>query len=414
MDIQRDEKVIKRRRLLQAGKIGLAVLGLILAVLVVRQLVHPSLKTSRLRIAAVDRGTIRATIQTTGTLQPGDELALVAPFESRVLRLLARPGQQLAADTPLLQLDDEEIRRSFARVSDEIELQKNTRDKLEIERARSLDRTKSEEETITLRVAYLEAKRIQQEKLQEMGAATPWAVRQAKLNEDIARVELKHTLREAKQERESYDKEIKGIEIEIRLLKAEQAELEQNLRKATVVADVGGSLVWVQEEVGVTVRKGEVVARVANLDWFQVETRVSDIHAGKIQVGMPAVVATFEDTLEGVVSSIPPSVERGEMTVYVKLDDPHHAGLRPNLRADVFIVHGEVKDALRLPKGLGISGGGRQNLFVVRGREAVRTPVTLGLAGVDGYEIVQGLSEGDRVILSDMRDYQHLEKMKLR
>jgi len=414
MDFQRDEKEINRRRMMQVGKYGLAVLLLIVAVFAVKLLIHPSLKTSRIRIATVDRGTIRATIQATGTLQPGDELVLVAPFESRVLQLHAKPGQQLDADTPILQLDDRDVRTSITRLSDEIELKKNMRDRLEIERERSIDRMKSNEETTTLRVAYLEAKRLQQEKLHDMGAATPWAVRQAKLDEDIARVELKHQLREAEQQNESFGKEIEGVEIELRLLQNERDELEKNLQDAKVLPGAKGALVWVQEEIGVTVRKGEVVARVANLDWYRVETKVSDMHAGRIRVGMPVVVTTFEDTLDGFVSSIPPAVEKGEMTVNVKLNDPHHANLRPNLRADVFIVTGEVEGTLRLPKGPAISGGGKQNLFVISGREAVRTPVTLGLAGVDGYEIVTGLSEGDRVILSDMRDYQHLEKIKLR
>jgi HlyD family secretion protein len=414
VDFQRDENDLKRQRWMRIGRITLAAAAVLAVFILVRLLVNPSLKLSRIRVETVDRGTVRASIQATGIVKPGDELVLVAPFESRVIRLLAKPGEQVEAETPLLQLDDREIRNRYDRLSDEIALKKNVRERLQIEQEQSRDKMKSEEETRMLRVSYLEAKRKQQEKLQEMGAATPWAVRQATLDEDIARVELEHLLREARRKNESLEKQIEGVEIEIRLLQAEEDELEKNLRDATVVAGVKGVLVWAQEEVGVTVRKGEVVARIANLDWFQVEAKVSDIHSGKIGVGMPAVITTFEDTLAGHVSSIPPSVERGEMTINISLDDPDNRGLRPNLRVDVYIVHDQAHDALRLPKGPALAGGGRQNVFVLHRNEAIRTPVTFGLAGVDGYEVLSGLSEGDEVILSDMRDYQHLERVKLR
>ena len=48
---------------------------------------------------------------------------------------------------------------------------------------------------------------------------------------------------------------------------------------------------------------------------------------------------------------------------------------------------------------------------MVRGDQAVRTPIALGLVSFDDYEVVSGLVEGDEVIISDMRDYLHLAQV---
>ena len=50
----------------------------------------------------------------------------------------------------------------------------------------------------------------------------------------------------------------------------------------------------------------------------------------------------------------------------------------------------------------------------MRGGRGVRTRVELGIAGFDDYEVVRGLSDGDEVIVSDMKDYLHLREVRIR
>ena len=69
---------------------------------------------------------------------------------------------------------------------------------------------------------------------------------------------------------------------------------------------------------------------------------------------------------------------------------------------------------MRIKKGPFANGEGLRDVFVVRGDVAVKTPVRLGIASFDQYEVVQGLLEGDEVIISDMTDYQHLKEVKLK
>jgi HlyD family secretion protein len=127
------------------------------------------------------------------------------------------------------------------------------------------------------------------------------------------------------------------------------------------------------------------------------------------------VQVRVDDTmLEGRVSDVLPTVQNGVVTVRVALNDRSHAMLRPNLRVEVFIVTGHRERALRVRKGSSTGGEGYQQVFVVRGDRAERVRVRFGIASFDFVEVVEGLSLGDEVIVSDMADYVHLPSIRLR
>jgi HlyD family secretion protein len=108
-----------------------------------------------------------------------------------------------------------------------------------------------------------------------------------------------------------------------------------------------------------------------------------------------------------------PAVENGIVRFTVALREASHSGLRPSLRADVLVITDRKPRVLRVKRGPFSDNAARQ-AFVVRGRRALQTPVTFGLSGLDDVEVVSGLSEGDEVIISDMRDYAHLTHVTIR
>jgi HlyD family secretion protein len=187
------------------------------------------------------------------------------------------------------------------------------------------------------------------------------------------------------------------------------------LQRSSTRADRSGVLTWVLDEEGATVRQGDVLARIADLEHFRVEATVSDIHSSRLSAGQRVRVALGPShRLEGSIESIHPAVEQGTQRFSVALEGDPDSALRPNLRVDVFVVTDRGDDVLKVAKGPFANGAGRQPVFVVHGDVAERQSVVLGLSGIDSYEVVSGLTEGDEVIVSDMRDYSHLERIGLR
>src|SRR5882724_8292680 len=146
-------------------------------------------------------------------------------------------------------------------------------------------------------------------------------------------------------------------------------------------SDQDGVLTWVLPEVGATVRKGDILARVADLSAYRVVGTVSDVHAAKLAAGMRAHVKLDDTTtIDGTISSIDPRIESGIAKFYVTLDQRAHARLRNNLRVDVFSILGSRSNVLRVRRGA-LGQGEREDVFVVRGDTVVRASVHWGLAG---------------------------------
>jgi HlyD family secretion protein len=166
-------------------------------------------------------------------------------------------------------------------------------------------------------------------------------------------------------------------------------------------------------EEGATVARGQVLARIADLDSFRVEATVSDVHAARLAPGLPVKVLVDGETLEGRLASVHPRIENGVARFDVALEQPAHPKLRNNLRVDVLIVTGSRPDAVRLPQSSFAAGGAVSQVFVVEGGRGIRTEVRLGLAGRDHVEVLEGLRPGQEVILSDMSQYLHLDEVQV-
>ena len=162
------------------------------------------------------------------------------------------------------------------------------------------------------------------------------------------------------------------------------------------------------------VPRGEVIARIADLDSFRVEATVSDVHSSSLHAGQTVRVMLDDEPLTGRLATIDPTIENGAVKFHVDLDDARNPKLRNNLRVDVLAVTDSRASTLRLRKGPFAQGEGTESVFVVQGDHAVRRPVRLGLSGYDHFEVLDGLDEGEEVILSNMNDYQHLERVNFK
>lgn len=376
--------------------------------------IEASVRRSRLRTAHVDAGPLEATISSSGTVVPEFEGVLSSPISARVIEILKRPGTLVAKGEPILVLDVSENVLGVEKVQQSLALKQNQQAKSKLDLNDKLISLQSQWDIKSLELQSYKAEAAQNRELQAQGLISRETLRRSELQVARANTELKRIEDEKANAQQSTQTQLEGLALEMRTLEKERTEAERQLNLATTKSDRNGVLTWVVAAEGATVNKGEVIAKIADLKSFRVQATVSDVHANRVTTGLPAKVKVGEQYLSGRVSEILPTIQNGIITLTVELEERSSSLLRSNLRVDVLIITARKDRVLRIRKGPALVGEGTQDVFVVRGSSAVRTSVRLGAASFDHHEVVQGLLEGDEVIVSDMADYIHLKEVAIK
>ncbi len=406
----RDRWRRRNRRFLRLGGLALVTLAL-LALL--RQRLVPSVRAAELRLGTVDRGLVEASITATGQVLPAFEKVVSSPIEARVLEVVRQPGATLEPGDPIVRLDPSATRLQLDRLDERI-----TQKRWQIEGRQASHASRRSELSESLEAARLDLEiasyRLdQQRRLFAEGLASEESQRQREVEQRKAELAVRGAERALADELTSFESDHRRYELELDILSKEREEAARHLDRATARSDRAGVLTWVIEEEGATVERGGVLARIADLDSFRVEAQVSDIHAARLRPGLPARLRLDGQQLTGQLDRVHPTIENGIVTFGITLDTPTHPALRNNLRVEVDLIVDGKPGALRFPRSSFLPPGRTADLFVVDGHQLHKRSVQLGLRGVDAIEVLGGLDEGDRIVLSDVRDYLYLEHLKL-
>lgn len=414
MDRELDQSIL-RRRIGRRLAWGAASLGLFVAVLVLLPgWLRPAVERDRIRTGRVDRGPIEGIVEASGTVIPAFEGVLSSPVDARVEKILKRPGETVRAGEEILRLDTSQSRLALETIEDSLARKVNEQEQIRLALDKSLRDLRGRIESSRLDAEAAEYRAEQNRKLNKDGLVSEQSLKASEVEAKKARIELSQLEESVEDERRAAQARVQGLGLDLQTLVKERAVALRRLELATTRSDRAGVLTWVIPQEGATLRTGEVIARIADLDSFRVEATVSDVHSSRLAPGLPVRVLIDGQPLTGRLATVYPMIENGAVKFAVDLDDARHPKLRNNLRADVLVVTASRAGALRVPKGPFSQGAAAEPVFVVEGDRAVRRTVRFGVTGYDHYEVLDGLAEGEEAILSDMSDYVHLEQVSLR
>jgi HlyD family secretion protein len=406
---------VRRKQFVKRGFFLLLIVSLLAAGFIYApRLLKPTLNRARVRTARVDFGSMEATLSASGIVVPEFEQVISSPINARVTKILKRPGDELKKGEPIIELDVSESVLAVEKINQQIALKQNQQAKIKLDLDNTLIDLQSRWDIKNLEYKSAKASAARSRTLAGQGLLSEEKLREAELQEEKTAFELKQIENSKLNAQQSTKTQVEGLVLEMSTLQKEKIEAQRQLELATTKADRDGVLTWVVNEEGATVQKGAVLARVADLHSFRVDATISDIHASKLAAGIPVSVKINDDYLQGVVTVIQPTIKDGVITATIALKDKASALLKSNLRVDVLIITDHKDKVLRLKKGPAVNGEGVREVFVIRGDTAVKTPVKIGIASFDSYEVVDGLLEGDEVIISDMADYQHMKEVQLK
>ena len=413
MDREFSTKERNRRTLRRviAALIVVAALAFFLAATV--QWLRPSLDRNRVQFARVERGTIEATLDANGTVVPLAEQIVSSPVEARVLRIGRRAGDRVTAGDELLTLDTAASQLEAARLDDRLAQRVSAADELRLKLDESIAALRAQIEQKKLDGEIVRYTAQQRATLRAEGLIAESDARAAAASARKNEIELRALEEALARALRSRDVQLASARADVEMATRERDEARRQLALAMLRADRDGVLTSIVTEAGATVRRGDVLARIADLSAYRVEATISDLHAARLAAGMRTHVVLDDVGIDGTIESVDPRIVNGVAKFFVKLDEPSHPRLRNNLRADVEVVTGTRAGALVVRRGA-LARSNTTHAFIVRGDEAVRVPVTFGMAGKETIEIERGLGEGDVVVISDVSEFDDVKQIRLK
>jgi len=346
----------------------------------------------------VKRGPMLREVHGLGTLVPEEIRWIPSQTDSRVERIVLRPGAVVKPDSIILELSDAQLQRDM--LDAEYQLKALEADYVNLKVQVNSELMNQKAAGAAVRSEYEQSK-IQHEvdqRLHEQGIGADVTAKLSKVREEqlAIRVQL-----------EDERTQIAGESMKARL-EAQQAHVEQQkalfqLRRGQVEAlhvraGISGVLQLIPVEVGQHVTPGTNLARVADAKKLKAEIRIAETQAKDVAIGQKATIDTRNGVANGHVSRIDPSVQSGTVTVDVAIDDPLPQGARPDLSVDGTVELENLKDVLYVGRPVHGQEDSTIGIFKIidDGSEAVRVNVKLGRSSVNTIEIVQGLKVGDR------------------
>ena len=414
MDRDLAPELISRSRR-KSWLIGLAaVIGLAGAVAGMRTLLQTSVEAAKIRTAVAQTGPVENTLNATGEIIPAYEQIMTSPIRAGIRRILLTPGARIRPGQAIVELDKSLTQIEYEKLQDQLALKQNGIEQLRMKLDKNLYDADVNDQIKSLNISRLKAELNDARRLLNVGGRTPEDVTRAENALHIAQLEKKQLENDLSYNRRSMGASLRESQLQARIEGTNLKVLSQKLRQADILADRAGVLTWVNENVGSTVSEGEMLAKVADLGSFRVEGSCSDAYADQLRSGLPVIVRINEINLRGLITQVKPSVQNGTIRFGVTLDDSRHASLRPNQKVEVFVVTNRSPQAVRVANGPAFKGKRKQYVYVVQaGNVARRREVEIGLTNFDWVEIKRGLQPGERVILTDLSEYQHLEQLTI-
>ena len=406
--------VQRKRRMVKYGKYALIVAAVLGLATWLGVLMMTSVDRKSLIMSEVDQGTIDVSITATGKVVPAFEEVIISPISAQILEVYAHSGDTVDVGTPLLRLDLQSAQIDYSKALDEREIRQQQLVQLTTNTETQLSDRRMQIEVEEMKLGQLEAQLRNEQYLDSLGSGTKDRVRQAEITLRTAQMQLR-------QLKQQYQNEVRVRQADLRMKQLQDgiadkglSETRRTLDGANIRSPRKATLTYICSEIGSIVGQGSKVAVISDLTHFKVDGEISDTYSDRVVAGGRVLVKVGKERLYGTISTVTPLSQNGVITFTVTMDNPSHPKLRSGLKVEVFVITSIKEEVLRIRNGSYYTGAGDYTLFILKDANTlVPRTVRLGECNYDYVEVINGLEEGDSVVISDMQKFKGKEKIRM-
>jgi HlyD family secretion protein len=379
----------------------------------------PTVDASTIWPDTVKRGPMIRQVRGLGTLVPREDSIELIPAmtDATVVRIRVLPGTMVTPDTILMDLTDPQLEQELLNAQLALKGAEADYKSLQATLQSTLMDKKAADAAVTANYTQDQLQAQTNKQLYDLGVISGLVYSQSKSTAEQLTTQHKISQEQLEVNQKAIEVQLASAQAKIDQAKAQLALYQKQADALQVRAGISGALAPLATpvQVGQHVTAGTSVAEVIQMDKLKAALQIAETQAHDILIGQPAEIDTHNGIVPGHVTRIDPAVVNGTRTVDVALDGPLPAGAVPQLSVDGTIDLERLQDVLTVGRPAFGNENSTISLFKIDpdGKTATRVQVKVGKASVTQIQVLDGLKEGDRVILSDMSRYDNTDKVRL-
>ncbi|KAF7767758.1 HlyD family secretion protein [Pseudoalteromonas citrea] len=373
-----------------------------------------TLAKDSLTISIVRQGAFKHALSLRGQVVPKISIYLDTIAGGQVEQRLVEQGEFVEKGQPLVRLSNTNLQLDVmsreAQVTEQLNFLRNTQMNMETSRL-NLRRDLLE---IDLQISHLERRYKQSKPLVERGVLAQ--DRLSEISEDLAYYKAR---KELTLERQAQENSIRKVQVEqledsADMLQKNLQFARKNLDKLLIKAPVSGYLSELDVEMGESKGRGARLGQIDIPNEYKLIVRLDEFYLNQVQKDMDVNVQLDGGSVMAQVSKIDSRVAQSQFQVEVALPSGQ-TKIKRGQSIDVELMLGGNKDnALLLKRGAFFTSSGGNWVYVLSsdGKIAERREIRLGKKNQNYFEVLDGLSAGEQVIISGYSNFDKAQTLK--
>lgn len=371
---------------------------------------------SAITVATAESGVFSDYIRIIGIVQPVASVQLSAEEGGIVEHKYLEEGSIVNSGEPILQLRnstlDLEIMNAEANLAEKQNFLRNTQVSMEQDRLNNMiEKSRLDVDVRQKQRTYLQYKRLYEEDLVSREEYL-------KAEEDYRLAIEQNGLVAERLRQDSIYRSLQMAQLESDLenMRRSLALIRERRAKLTVSAPVAGELGFLDVELGQNISVGQMVGRINVLTGHKIEAEIDEHYIDRVVTGLSGEFDRRDTTFSLKVKKVYPDVREGKFQADLEFVGEKPSNIRNGQSYYINLQLGESSESVIIPRGSFFSQTGGTWIFVLdaAGERAVRREIRLGRQNPQCYEVLEGISPGEQVIVSGYELFGNNDELILR
>ncbi|MBN1300349.1 MAG: efflux RND transporter periplasmic adaptor subunit [Melioribacteraceae bacterium] len=374
-----------------------------------------NVERDRITISDVTFGPFNENIPITGTVQPIETFYLDISEGGRVVTKFVDEGAFLEIGDPIIQLENPNLTLNVmyneAQLFQQMNSLRSTRLSMEQNKLNLMT------QILNLRNQISKQRRIYQRDKELFGKNL---ISEFEFQE--SEEQYKYLLESLKLTKETQKTDSLFRENQIQQLQSSIERMEENLSIAkrqldnlTVRAPIKGQLTSLNAEIGQSISGGQNLGQIDNIDDYKVRAQIDEHYIARVAPGQTGDFTFAGNTYQLIIKTVFPEVSNGRFEVDMHFEGEQPSGIRRGQTLHIKLALGELRNVLMIDKGGFFQTTGGQWIFVLDPSSdfATKRDISIGQQNTQVYEVLSGLTEGEKVITSSYENFGDNDKLIL-